>query len=263
MLDYQHVRQLSLALAALAILFVVGTGARAAEVIVGGQYPTFTFSSSISPRFLSRTKPEPVKLGLDSHFFATDPSEIYPPALSQVKLLLDRHLELSTRGLPVCAVGLQAYPSVPVPERCKAAQVGEGKAEVTIAYPENIPLPLDLRVHLYNGGTRRGVTKLWLYFPITVPSPGEILAPIEIRKANQGTYGTEVLMSMPKIADGSGFFTQLWLNINREYGFRGERRSVASFRCANGKFQYSAKASFLDDTQAVDTVGVRTCGVAP
>lgn len=232
-----------------------------APVVVGGQSPAFSFSPSISPHFLSKTKPSGVKLGLLSRFFPPDQSHFYPLALSQEKLLLDRHLELFTRGLPACAPQLQVYPSVPIPKRCKAALVGEGKAEVRIAYPENVPLPLDLKVHLYNGGTTNGVTKLWLYFPITVPVPSSILAPIEIKKVDQGSIGTEALITMPKIAGGSGFFTQLWLNINREYEFLGRRRSVTTFRCANGKFQYSAEATFLDGTQATVPPTIRTCRV--
>lgn len=264
MLGYNCVRQLAVALVALAIL--VGSNSASAaqgktQVVVGSQHPEFSFSASISPHFLSRTKPSPVKLGLLSRFFPADAITPYPPALAEEKLLLDRHLELSTLGLPVCSVGLQVYPSTPVPERCKAAQVGTGTANVTISYPEEFGIRLDLKVHLYNGGARGGVTKLWLYFPVKVPVPTSILAPVEIRKVDQGAYGSEAVISMPKIAGGSGYFTQLWLNINREYNFKGERRSVAAFRCANGKFQFGGEASFLDGTQAIAEPAVRTCAV--
>jgi hypothetical protein len=93
-----------------------------------------------------------------------------------------------------------------------------------------------------------------------VPVPTSILAPIEVKKIDQGALGTEALISMPKIAGGSGFFTQLWLNINRKYEFKGQRRSVAAFRCANGKLQYTAGATFLDGTQAAVPPAIRTCG---
>lgn len=261
--NQRGLRRTASSIAVLSIALALSPLARAqAPVVIGGQFPAFTFSPSISPHLLSRTKPSAIKLGLLSRFSSPNPSQGYPLPLRQERLLLDRHLELSTRGLPACAPRLEVNPSAPIPERCKPALVGEGKAEVKLVYPENYPLPLDLKVHLYNGGTKRGVTKLWLYFPVEIPVPSSILAPIEIKGVNRGALGTEALISMPKIADGHGLFTQLWLNINREYEFNGHHRSVATFRCADGKFLYSAEASFRDGTKAAVSPAVGTCGVA-
>jgi hypothetical protein len=235
-------------LAALAALVAGGLGASAdaeSEVVeVGGQGPP-PFGLTLSPRAFSRTQQRPVKLGLTGQFNSFMEYR-HPPALSQIKLLLDRHLDLSTRGLPACAPHLQIMSVAPVPRRCEPALVGSGKAEIFIGFPEGKPVVLEPEVLLYNGGTRGAATRLWIYIPISVPVPAALLAPIEIKKIDQGHYGTEAVAALPKIASGYGVFERLSLNINREYTYKDKRRSVATFRCANGKFVGSAEASFAD-----------------
>lgn len=149
-----------------------------------------------------------------------------------------------------------------VPESCTPALVGNGTAELILAFPESKALPFKAKVFLYNGGTRNAIAKLWMYIPIPVPTPRAIIAPIKVTKRDQGRYGTEVVAAVPEVAEGYGLFERLSININREYVFKGQRRSVATFRCADGKFQASGEATFLDGTQAAAPAAIRSCAVA-
>lgn len=258
-------RRASATLAALTVLVVGLTATAHAEVVeVGGQLsPPFTFSPSFSPRVVSRTEQTPVKLALASQF---NPRPGFPqlPALSQIELLFDRHLDISTWGLPACAPRLQLELAGPgsVAERCKPALVGHGKTEIFLAFPESTGIPLTPKVFLYNGGTRTGVTRLWIYFQILIPVPTTILAPVDVKSIDEGAYGTEAFISLPKIASGYGVFDRLSLIFNREYTFKDQRRSVVTFRCANGKFQAVGEAVFADGTPSAALPVVRPCGVA-
>lgn len=258
--------RVSAGLTVLAVLVLTASATAATGpgvVEVGGQLPpAFTFSPSVIPRALSRTQPSPIKLGLTSEFASTT-GEPFPPALSQLELQLDRHLDLSTQGLPTCTPRIVTTSNPrDVAERCTPALVGSGTAELIFAFPESKALPLKVKVFLYNGGTRDAVTKLWIYIPIPVPTPRAIIAPVKVKKIDRGQYGTELNAAVPEVAEGYGLFERLSLNINREYVIKGECRSVATFRCAAGEFQAGGLATFLDGTQGVAPAAIRPCAVA-
>jgi hypothetical protein len=257
----------ALAATALLVALVIIASATAAsgrEVgEVGGQGPPpFSLSSLVSPHAISASKPTPVKLELQSEF-ADTPGFAFPPALSQITLLLDRHLTISTWGLPACHFDPQVMAPMPVtvPPHCTAALIGDGEMNIYFAFPDSKGLPLRAKALLYNGGKRDGSTRLWVYVPVTVPRPGAIVSRIDLKEIDQGRYGTEAVVSVPEIERGYGLVELLSLSIDRKYDFNHKPRSVTTFRCANGKFIASGEAAFLDGTQA-DALTVRPCSGA-
>jgi hypothetical protein len=73
----------TIALAVSIVLALTPLARAQPPVVIGDQFLAFSFSPSISPRILSRTKPSAIKLGLLSRFFPPDQDHIYPPALSR------------------------------------------------------------------------------------------------------------------------------------------------------------------------------------
>ncbi|HET7445021.1 MAG TPA: hypothetical protein VFJ57_10220 [Solirubrobacterales bacterium] len=249
------------ALGALLALAGVAGAEQRPPVVVGGQQPTLTLEPSVSPRTLSKTKTSQIDLSLRSQFVVPEGAG-FPPALDRLRLLLDRHLELSTPGLPTCDPRLQIELGNPVTQRCRPALVGIGEIDLYLVYPEGKPLRLQTELPFYNAGTQGGVTRFWAYFMVPIPIPAPVFVPVKLRRINAGRYGTEVLIPMPKIADGHGLTESLTLRIDRRYGFKGRQRSVATFRCANGKFLAAGEAAFVNGIKAAVPAALQTCGVA-
>lgn len=248
----QHGWRTSTILAFVAVLlaptFALGAGSE--EVVLGGQGSPFSFAFALSPKTLPRSEPAPIKLKLLTKFGSPTGSP-HPSPAGRVTVLFDRFLELSTRGLPACAPQLQIMSAPTVPKRCRSARVGRGKMEISIAFPGAEELRQRAPVLLYNGGTRGSSTRLWIYALIKSPVPAVILTPIDVKRTRQGRYGTKMLVSISRIAGGSGSVAWISLTIHRRYAFKSKRRSVVSARCPDGKLQAAAETSFTDGTPTV------------
>jgi hypothetical protein len=236
----------------------LGTGASAEQPLsVGGEYIEMGFNAGFSPKALSRTTPTPIALVFGASPHTVDGS--HPPALQELTIRFDRSLAIDTMGLPVCNPHIQYQLGVTVAEACKTSVVGKGSMNVEIAFPEEAPITSSSKMILWNGGTRAGVTTLLAAAYLTVPTPATMVFKIEIRKIHEGRLGTEMRVSIPKIAGGSGSVTHFEAIVNRRFSQHGEPASVATLKCPDGKIQTSATASFADGTLLAGQM-VRTCG---
>jgi hypothetical protein len=244
-------------LAASLVLALTGIAAAVEYVpIVNG---VMNFSAGFSPKQVSKNKPTPITL---SASWRAQPGSAPLNPTRELVLEVDRHLSFNVKGLPSCAVSLQvsSQAAAPggLPERCKEALVGKGSMRGYIFFPEGAALPLDLKVEIFNGGRRDGVTTLHGYAPISFPVPGAVFATIEIRKIDDGRYGSQALVSFPKIAGDSGRITAFTARIGRRFTFKGKPRSVVSLSCPDGKVQIHAEATFADGSIEGEDV-VRPC----
>lgn len=235
------------ALTFVAALLAPSHVAGASDEVVVGQGSPFSFDFTVSPRALPRSEPAPARLGLFAEF-ASPTGSSHPPPISQVTVLLDRYLDLSARGLPSCDPGIQVITEQSLPELCKPALVGRGRMEVSIALVGAEELRRRPRTFIYSDGTSAGSTRLWVYAYLHDPVPSVLLARVDLTRIKDGRYGTEAVLSIPKIAGGAGSIVWISLSIHRQYAFKGKRRSVITARCQDGKLQLAAEASFADGT---------------
>jgi hypothetical protein len=197
-----------------------------------------TFKAGFSPEAAARTVPTPVAFGFAAKVRMADGSQ--PPPLSALTFETDRNAVIDLKGLPVCAPFLH-YDGHPLLERCKAAAVGSGTAEVQIQFPEQAPVANESRLVIYNGGVKAGVKTLYAAFYLTVPTPASIISRVTIEKVHNGRFGTRTAISIPKIAGGSGSITDFSAVINR--------KSVVTLECPDGKVQTRAEAVFANGIQ--------------
>src|SRR5262249_2621405 len=132
---------------------------------------------------------------------------------------------------------------------CEGALLGRGSISVLIAFPEQEPIETQVPLEVYNDGVKDGVTTLhtlaFLRQPITTP----IVMPIRITKIPRGRDGLEAVISVPKIANGSGSVTALHLGLHREFTRHGGHASVVSARCRDDKFQSHLSSQFWTGEQ--------------
>jgi len=198
------------------------------------------FRGTVTPSKLPARGRAPVSLRLAEAIGKQDGS--HPPALQELDVELDRHLGLSVEGLPRCGAPLQEHgPRTGTVVKCEDAKVGAGTIEVEVAVSEQQPVRTSGQVYVYNGGVSKGRTRFWLYTFISAPVAGSILMPLDVRRDNNGVYGWKGVLTVPKIANGSGSVTSLSLNFSK---------GIFSAGCPTGKLQQRADSKFVDGTEA-------------
>lgn len=244
-----------LAIGALGALVVGTTGASGTTVRVGNLI--VTGNGSFSPKALSRTEPTPVALSISGRIKTADGS--HPPAIRKLLIEGDKNVTFTTEGLPACTSSqLQAQSTKAAEAACGDAILGQGSTTVSIAFPEQPPIPAKSPLLLFNGGEKGGVTTLYAHAYLTQPIVTAVVTTIKVQRVSNGRYGIRSTASVPVIAGGSGSPTGFSLLINKKYTYKGKKTSVLTAKCPDGKLLGSAEATFDDGTRAKTDV-VSTC----
>lgn len=240
-----------------ALVLAAGASAGNAPETVEAGNLVFTFNGGFSPSKLPKKTFAPISLTASGKIATKDGS--HPPALKEVIVETDKNGAVTTVGFPKCTSGeLQSRDTAKVRAICKQAIIGEGKTEVEIKLPEQSPIPVRSDLTVFNGGTKGGVTTLFIHAYITVPTPVAVVTTVKISKIHNGRYGLKSVASIPKIAGGNGSVKFFSLKIGKKYTYKGKKLSILSARCADGKLQAHANAVFADGTSVAADI-VRTC----
>jgi hypothetical protein len=247
---------IAIAIATLALV-AVASAEKPISVQAGGAL--LRVNDGYSPKAVSRTVPTPVAFNFSASIRTADGT--HPPALNRLRLELDKDGAIDVRGLPTCNPKIQYQSTRRLEEACAEAIVGSGQASFEIAFPEptgSNPVPADGRMVILNGGVQGPVTTLYARTDISVPTPAAIVFTIKIRKPPGAHTGSEALISIPKVAGGSGSLTSFNATIGVSSFIAGKRSHVVTLTCPDRKVHTHFEASFEDGTVA-DTDLVRTC----
>jgi hypothetical protein len=234
-------------LAASIVLALIGVASAQKRVTVSSGNVESTLGFAFFPGKLSKNVPTPVGLSFSNRVMAVDGT--HPPPLSELVLRVDKNAAIDVKGLPACNPFIKyqaAQPGLPI---CGDAPIlGRGKASFEIAFPGEGPIPIEGALTVYSGGAKAGVTTLYASTYITVPTPAAIIAKIKIRKIHNGRLGTEAIISIPKFAGGSGSLTSFSATIARQLSYKGEKVSVLTAKCPDGRTLTRADELFADGT---------------
>lgn len=210
---------------------------------------------------LSKTKSTPVELEFSGRVKMRDGSP--PPALQKLTVDFDTHGTVDVRGLPTCHLEGRPYPVEKPAEICAGASIGAGTAEFQLTYPEGVPVLAKSDLQIYNGGRRDGLTTFYISASIPWPTPKQVVAKIKIKKIDKGRYGSEAVISVPKVAGEHGSLVSFNLAIKRRLLLDGKRVSPITARCPDGKLQAHFIGSFFDygkdEATRIDSESLRTC----
>jgi len=250
---------ITMALGVTIALMVAGIAVAAKDTVIraGNLTVTIDGSSGLTPKALSKSKYTPVAFTAAGSVRTADGTQV--PPLKEV-ILDAKNVAVNTKGYPTCSSGqLQARDTKAVEAACKPAIIGTGKTVVSVAFPEQKPIPATSPLLVFNGGTAGGTTTLYIHAYLTQPITTAIVTTVKIKKA--GT-GTKTVTSIPKIANGAGSVTDFSLKIDKKYTYKGKKVSVISAKCVGGKIQAHATAVFYDNTKLSADV-LRTCTSKP
>lgn len=241
--------------AAIALALTAAAGAEKPVAVQAGNVE-LRLNSGYTPNTVSRTVPTPVAFNIAASLRTIDGS--HPPALSQLLLAIDRNSAIDVSGLPVCDPKVQYESTRTVETACRKAIVGSGIANFEIAFPEALPSAASGKMIISNGGVRGDVTTLYAHTYISIPIPAEIVLTIAIKKLEHGRFGSEAVVSIPKIAGGDGSLTDFSAAIGRPSTEEGGGSRVVTLKCTDGKIRTRVEANFANGTQTAVKL-VRRC----
>jgi hypothetical protein len=244
-------RNLILALSLGALLTLgIATAASATKVTARAGNLVLTFGGSASPKAMPRSKYIPVTTNIFGKISTSDGT--HPSALRETEVDIDKDVKVNGQGFPVCKAGqLEARDTKAAKKVCGKTILGEGSADVEIAFPEQKPIKIHSPLLVFNGGKKGGKTLLLIHTFITVPAPTAIVTQVTIKK--KGGSGIHSVAKVPVIAGGSGSVLDFSFKLGKTYRFKGKKIGYFEARCPDGFFGVkSTKTLFKNEAQVAN-----------
>jgi hypothetical protein len=245
-----------------AAVALVGGLANAAKpneqpVVVRAGNLVLTLDGGVTPTALPKRRFAPMGFHASGSFATVDGT--HPPALERAVFDSDKDIVVDVEGLPACRIGqLVARETRHAEAACGDAILGKGSATVRVAFPEQAPFNATGPLILFNGGERGGTITLLAYTYVSVPAPTAVVTTATLTRERKGPYGLHSVVEVPRIAGGAGSIVRANLSARRVYTYEGERRSVLSGRCPDGRIRARGTFYFRDGSRISGGV-VRAC----
>ncbi len=249
----------TLALTAALALSVVAFASAEKPITVQAGNLRLTFNGGVTPKALSRTKLEPISLNVQGKIEEVDGS--HPPALTEVVVDTDKNGTIDVRGVPTCKQGqLEAVTTTGAEKACKPAILGTGTTDIDLLFPESSPVALHSKLLALNGGTKGGVTTIYIHAFLTTPVTAAVVTTVKISKEHKGPYGIRSIATIPKIAGYAGSVTNFNLTFKKKlFPYKGQKHGYLLAKCPTGTFVAQAEAMFHDGTKIGPAKITRTC----
>jgi hypothetical protein len=249
---------------AAALLLILGAAVAGATVLQEGGL-RITVLSQIQPYKLPRTKPAPIAIFVAGHLQNAEGG--IPPQLQEMRIEVNRHGLLQSRGLPVCQIPeIQPASDERALARCGDALIGSGQFWANIVLPDQGAYRTQGRLLIFNG--REGKRPLLLaHIYSTHPFATSFVIPFSISRIRKGPFGTELRASLPQALGEWGYLDRIKLTLKRRYTAGGRELSYFNAACpapgsaprTNFPLAY-AEFSFAGRPSMGATV-TKTCGV--
>lgn len=212
------------------ILFalVAGVGTAGAVVVQGGGV-RITVLSQVKPYKLPRREPAPIAVFVAGHLASATGG--IPPQLQRLRIEVNRHGLLRSRGLPVCHPDqVQPASTRQALAKCGQALIGSGRFWAHIVLPEQGAYPTEGRLLIFNG-RQGGQPVLLAQIYTSHPFDSSFLIDFAIRRIDSGPYATELSASLPEALGSWGYLDRIKLTLRREYVYRGRKLSYFNAAC--------------------------------
>lgn len=188
-----------------------------------------TVLSQVVPYKLPRDKPGPIAIFVAGHLAAVDGG--IPPQLERLKIQVNRHGLLQSRGLPICHPRqVQPATTARALSNCGQALIGSGQFWAHILLPGQEPYPTKGRLLIFNG-RHHGRSTLLAQIYTSHPFNSSFLITFAIRRVSDGPYGTELAASLPEALGSWGYLDRIKLTLRRKYRFEGRELSYFNAAC--------------------------------
>lgn len=259
-------RSLLLALAAPALLAALLAVQLSPAAVVQAGNLRITLLSQVKPYKLPRHGSAPIAVFVSGHVAAVRGG--VPDQLQRLAVKVNRRALLQSRGLSVCRVPeVQPSSTSRALQRCGAAIIGSGQFWAHIVFPEQGAYPTQGRLLVFNGRID-GRPAVLAHIYTSRPFTSSFVIPFTMRHLRSGTYGTELVASLPQTLGEWGYVDRIKLTLKRRYRYDGRTLSYfnagcpavagaerASFRLAQATFTFAGPSS-------ISATVNKSCGVS-
>jgi hypothetical protein len=211
---------------------ICATAAGAVTLQQGGL--RITALAQLVPYKLPRDRPAPIAVFVAGHLDNAEGG--IPPQLQALRIEVNKHGLLQSRGLPICRIPqIQPASTERALADCSDALIGSGRFWANIVLPDQNPYPTSGRLLIFNG--REGGRPVILAHIFTShPFNSSFVIPFSMRQIHDGPYGTELKASLPQALGDWGYLDRIKLTLRRKYRFKGKELSYFNAACpAPGK----------------------------
>lgn len=210
----------------------------------------FDLEGEFTPKQLPKREFAPVALRVSGKI-ALDDGQV-PPPLREMTVDIDRNGVLDASGLPTCPFRqLKANDTNTIRRVCARSLVGTGVAHIGVLQKS----PIRATLSLFNGGVSNGVTKLLVQGVLASGASEPIVTTMKIGPIARGRYGSEAVLKVPPILEGSGSVLDFNLRINRRFTLQGKQHSYLAARCLDGRLQAGIRAVFAKQVAPAEHAG--------
>jgi hypothetical protein len=246
-----------------ALLLFGGAYATAATVQSGGL--RITALAQLKPYKLPRDKPAPIAVFIAGHLQNSKGG--VPPQLQRLKIEVNKHGLLQSKGLPVCRIPeVQPASTQRALLNCQDALIGSGQFWANIVLPDQGAYRTQGRLLVFNG--REGGHPVILAHIFTShPFNSSFVIPFAMKRIHKGPYGTELSASLPQALGDWGYLDRIKLTLKRKYSYRGHSLSYFNAACpAPGRaprasFPLAYAEFFFAGRKPLGATVNKTCGV--
>ena len=224
-----------------------------------------TVLAQIAPFELPRTGTAPISAAVAGH--VENPHGGDPPQLQTMKIDVNRHALLRSRGLPTCPLGrIQPGSSARALSTCGDALIGFGRFWASIVLPEQGSYPTHGKLLIFNGRLH-GAPAILAHIYTRDPFDSSFVVAFRISKIAKGSYGTELTASLPESLGEWGYVNRIKLTLKREYAFRGRKLSYFNAGCpalpgARLASYPLARATLGFSEQRISATVIKRCAVS-
>src|ERR1700761_6761836 len=213
-------------LAALLLLLVLVASASGEIERVGTLQ--VSFNGGIAPVKLPRAEAVPVNVQTSGKVTTTDKTA--PPKLERIVLAINANGKIQTKGLPTCSLAkLESDSSSTAKKVCGEAQIGHGNVTSRVSLPGQGAFASNGTLLAFNGVVG-GKPAILAQVASGAALPLTYVIVFEVKKTS-GTFGTELVGTLPPIASEYGYISAFNLTLGRTYTYKGEQLSYASASC--------------------------------
>jgi hypothetical protein len=214
--------------AAIACLSALALAATSSGEVVRDGNLQGSFSGGISPLKLPRTELAPVTVQMGGKISTLD--RTVPPKLERIVLAINSHGQIQNKGLATCSLGkLNSVTAAQAKKSCGDALVGHGNVTSRVSLPGQGAFASNADLLAFNGKLH-GKPAVLAQVSSGAPLPLTYVIAFEVKKAG-GTFGTQLVASLPPIASEYGYISAFSLSLSRQYESHGKKLSFASASC--------------------------------
>jgi len=246
-------------------LALLGTAALASAAVIQQGGLRITVLAQLKPYKLPRHGTAPIAVFVAGHL--ENASGGIPPQLQRMRIQVNRHGLLQSRGLPICRIPeVQPASTERALANCHDSVIGSGRFWGNVVLPDQGAYPTQGRLLIFNG--REGGKPVILAHVFTShPFNSSFVIPFSIKHVSKGPYGTELRASLPQALGDWGYLDRIKLTLKRKYRYRGRQLSYFNAGCpAPGRskrvsFPLAYAEFFFAGRKPMGASVPKTCGV--